>query len=201
MFERKEPFQWKIPVLILVGVLVLSGGIYIGVKTKDLDKKNENINAQKVDDTDGKQEEKEVFGLMETCEIWVDKKSEDTSKDQSMMVGIVPKELLDKTQEEITAYLEEKYPDRTIESIGKSKIVLAENIKENDTSKANKYTIEDDNGLVGLYRYDKDGNKSLIEKTQVQINSLPKKVQEEIQKGIISDTEEEAYSKLENFGS
>lgn len=198
MFERKEPFQWKIPVLILVGVLILSGGIYVGVKTKDLDKKNENINAQKVND---KPEEKEVFGLMETCEIWVDKNAEDGSKDESMMVGIVPKELLDKTQDEITAYLEEKYPDRTIESIGKSKIVLSENIKANDISRANKYTIEDDNGCVGLYRYDKDGNKSLIEKTQVQTNSLPKKVQEEIQRGVISDTEEEAYSKLENFGS
>ncbi len=32
MFERKEPFQWKIPILILTGILVLSGGIYIGVK-------------------------------------------------------------------------------------------------------------------------------------------------------------------------
>ena len=35
MFEKKELFQWKIPILILTGILVLSGGIYIGVKSRD----------------------------------------------------------------------------------------------------------------------------------------------------------------------
>ena len=48
MFERKEPFQWKIPILILTGILVLSGGIYIGVKTRKVEEKpafnNETIN-------------------------------------------------------------------------------------------------------------------------------------------------------------
>ena len=39
MFERKEPFQWKIPILILTGILVLSGGIYIGVKTRKVEEK------------------------------------------------------------------------------------------------------------------------------------------------------------------
>ena len=33
MFEKREPFPWRIPVLILVGVAVLSGGIYLGVKS------------------------------------------------------------------------------------------------------------------------------------------------------------------------
>ena len=50
MFERKEPFQWKIPILILTGILVLSGGIYIGVKTRKVVEKpafnNETINEE-----------------------------------------------------------------------------------------------------------------------------------------------------------
>ena len=50
MFERKEPFQWKIPILILTGILVLSGGIYIGVKTRKVEEKpafnNETINEE-----------------------------------------------------------------------------------------------------------------------------------------------------------
>ena len=39
MFEIKEPFQRKIPILVLAGILVLSGGIYIGVKTKKVEEK------------------------------------------------------------------------------------------------------------------------------------------------------------------
>lgn len=59
MFERKEPFQWKIPILILTGILVLSGGIYIGVKTRKVEEKpafnNETINEKN-------EETKDSFG-------------------------------------------------------------------------------------------------------------------------------------------
>lgn len=199
MFEKKEPFQWKVPVLILVGVLVLSSGVYIGVKTRDLGKENKKVNAENIANEDSK----EVFGLMESCEIWVEKKSEDGTKlnGQSMMIGIVPKELLNKSEEEIRAYLSDKYPDRNIESVQKSKIVLSEGIKENDSSKANKYSLEDSDGFITLYKYDEKGNKSLIEKTQIHVDVLPKSVQEELKQGIFVNTEDEAYSKLENFGS
>ena len=39
MFEKKYTFEWKIPVLILTGILVLSSGIYIGVKTRKVEDK------------------------------------------------------------------------------------------------------------------------------------------------------------------
>ena len=42
------------------------------------------------------------------------------------MIGIVPKELLDKTKEEIRAYLSEQYPDKEIDSITQHEIVLSE---------------------------------------------------------------------------
>lgn len=199
MFERKEPFQWKIPVLILVGVLVLSSGIYIGVKTRELGKENNKANAEEVVDKNTK----EVFELMASCEIWVEKKSEDGSivNGESMMIGIVPTDLLNKSEEEIRAYLSDRYPDRNIESIKKNKIVLSENIQANDTSKANKYSLEDCDGFIGLYKYDESGNKSLVEKTQIHVDVLPKTVQEDLKEGILVETEDEAYSKLENFGS
>lgn len=199
MFEKKEPFQWKIPVLILVGVLVLSSGMYIGVKTRDLGKEKNKANAEEIVNKNSK----EVFELMESCEIWVEKKSEDGSlvEGQSMMIGTVPKELLNKSEEEIKAFLTDKYPERDIESIQKSKIVLSENAKVNDPSKASKYSLEDCDGFVALYKYDESGNKSLIEKTQIHVYVLPKAVQNELKEGILVESEEEAYSKLENFGS
>ena len=199
MFENKEPFQWKIPVLILVGVLELSSGINIGVKTRNLGNEKNKANAEETVDKDSK----EVFELMESCEIWVEKKSEDGSlvEGQSMMIGTVPKELLNKSEEEIKAFLADKYPERNIESIQKSKIVLSENTKVNDPSKANKYSLEGCDGFVALYKYDESGNKSLIEKTQIHVDVLPKAVQDELKEGILLESEDEAYSKLENFGS
>lgn len=201
MFEKREPFPWKIPVLILVGVLVLSSGIYIGIKTRDLGKENNNVNVNAEQTKD--KNTKEVFQLMESCEIWVEKIYEDGSSEsnESMMIGMVPKELLNKDEEEIKEYLSEKYPDRNIESIKKNKIILSENIAKNDPTRTNTYSLEGSDGFITLYKYDSNGNKSLIEKTQIHIDVLPRSVQDELKKGILVNSEDEAYSKLENFGS
>lgn len=199
MFEKKEQFPWKIPVLILTGVVVLSSGIYIGVKTRNVNQKD--VNTTKINQEVEKT--KESFELSKDCEIWLHKKNEDgsDSKKSPVMLGTVDKSLLDKTEEEIAAYLEDKYPDRKIESIGKFEIILSETMSVSDTSKSNKYSLEVEDGLIGLYKYDREGTRILVEKTDITIDSLPKTAQEEIKKGVIVDTEDEAYVRLENFGS
>ena len=200
MFEKKEPFQWKIPILILTGILVLTGGIYIGIKTRKVEEKpafnNETINKKK-------KKTKDAFGLSESCEIWMYKRSEEGSliDSEPSMIGIVPKELLDKTKEEIRAYLSEQYPDKEIDSITQHEIVLSEKETLNDTSKSNKYSLEVENGFIGLYKYNANGNRELIENTEIKLDSLPQSVQEEVQKGVLVDTQDDAYSKLESFGS
>lgn len=200
MFERKEPFQWKIPILILTGILVLTGGIYIGIKTKKVEEKPA-FNNKTINKDDEKT--KDAFGLSENCEIWVYKRSDEGTviDSETSMIGIVPEELLDKTKEEIRTYLSEKYPDKEIDSITQYEIVLSEKAPLNDTSKSNKYSLEVENGFIGLYKYDINGNRELIENTEIKLDSLPQSVQEEIQKGIIVDTKDDAYSKLESFGS
>lgn len=200
MFEKRDPFNWKLPILILTGVVVLSGGIYLGVKTRNVD--NEQINEEYKTEQPA-QKSKEVFELSKDCEIWVHKKNEDGSDSgkSPIMIGTIDKVLLDKSEEEIVAYLKDKYPNREIESLGKHKVLLSEIVTINDPSKSNKYSLEEDEEFIGLYRYDSDGNRELVEKTQIKIDSLPKKNQEEIQKGIIVNSEDEAYMKLENFGS
>lgn len=200
MFEKKEPFQWKIPILILTGILVLTGGIYIGIKTRKVEEKsafnNETINKEN-------EKTKDAFGLSESCEIWMYKRSEEGSliDSEPSMIGIVPKELLDKTKEEIRAYLSEQYPDKEIDSITQHEIVLSEKETLNDTSKSNKYSLEVENGFIGLYKYNANGNRELIENTEIKLDSLPQSVQEEVQKGVLVDTQDDAYSKLESFGS
>ena len=70
-----------------------------------------------------------------------------------------------------------------------------------DESKINKYCLEPDNEYLALYRYDEEGSKELIEKTEIRIDSLPSAIQDDVKKGITVDTEEEAYSQLESLGS
>ena len=116
-------------------------------------------------------------------------------------IGLAPKELLDKTKEEIRTYLSEQYPDKEIDSITQHQIVLSENAPLKDTSRSNKYSLEVENGFIGLYEYDINGKRELIENTEIKLDSLPQSVQEEIQKGVVVDTQDDAYSRLESFGS
>lgn len=201
MFEKKKQFNWKTPILILLGVSVLSGGIFVGVKSKESQEKEAKL--QEIDKSKEVSEEKEVFEISKDCEIWVHKKKEDGAQSESAptMIGTVDKALLNMSKDEIELYLKDKYPQRQIESISKYEIVLSEIEKYNDPSKVNKYALEIENELIGLYKYDGDGNRALIEETQIHINSLPKSVQQQIKDGFVMNSEEEAYSQLENFGS
>ena len=134
MFERKDIFEWKIPVLILTGILVLSSGIYIGVKTRNVEDKPA-FNTETINEKN--EETKDSFNLSESCEIWLYKRSEEGSLIDSApsMIGIAPEELLNKTKEEIRTYLSEKYPDKEIDSITQHEIVLSEKAPLKNTSR------------------------------------------------------------------
>ena len=94
----------------------------------------------------------------------------------------------------------EKYPNKEIASMNQYEIILG-NAQKKEPSKANKYSIEEKDGFIYVYKYDKEGTKSQVEKTDISVDSLPKSVQEELTSGILVDNEDDAYSKLENFGS
>ena len=117
MFEKKKEFPWRIPIMILVGILVLAGGIYVGFKTTDnnISKKGE-VELKKDKD---KEKVKDTFNLSEDCEIWVEKTYEDgtSSEETPTMIGTVPSELIGKSKDEISTYLKTKYPDKTIKKI------------------------------------------------------------------------------------
>ena len=193
MFEKKKEFSWKIPTLVLLGVIVLSCGIGIGVQIRETQQARQALQASK--------ESKEVFNLNEDCEIWV--QGQVTSKgtyESPKMIGTIPKDLLNKSKDEIVAYFKEKYPNKEIASMNQYEIILG-NAQKKEPSKANKYSIEEKDGFIYVYKYDKEGTKKQLEKTDISVDSLPKSVQEELADGIVVDSEEDAYSTLENFES
>ena len=193
MFEKKREFSWKIPTLILLGVIVLACGVGIGIQVKETQEARQALQA--------KAESKDVFSLNEDCEIWVQGQITSSGTYESpKMLGTVPKDLLNKSKDEIVAYFKEKYPNKEIASMNQYEIILS-NTQSKDPSKANKYSIEEKDGYVYVYKYDKDGVKTELEKTDISVDSLPKSVQEELSSGILVNSEDDAYTRLENFES
>lgn len=193
MFEREKKFSWKVPTLILLGVIVLACGIGIGVQVRETQQARQAIQA--------KTESKEVFSLNEDCEIWVQGQiTSNGTYESPKMLGTISKDLLNKSKDEIVSYFKDKYPNKEIASMNQYEIILC-NAQQKEPSKANKYSIEEKDGLVYVYKYDKDGTKTELEKTDISVGSLPKSVQEELSSGILVDSEDEAYTRLENFDS
>lgn len=185
---NKENYRWIIPSLIALGLVLLSGGIFIGVKSYETLEASNN----QLKDTSNKQK----FKLDEYCQIWLQ-----DDEQIPVMLGKVTEDLLNKTEDEIKATLKEKYPDKEVSTMNKYQIILKTSEDSTDLSKANKYTLENEDGYISVFKYDKEGKKELIEKTSIQIESLPKSAQEEVESVIILENEEEAYSRLEDLGS
>ncbi|MBN9648451.1 MAG: hypothetical protein E6356_07525 [Terrisporobacter othiniensis] len=193
MFEKKKEFSWKVPMLVLLGVIVLSCGIGIGVQVKDTHQTRQVLQS--------KTESKEVFSLNSDCEIWVQGQITSSGTYESpKMIGTIPKDLLNKSKDEIVSYFKDKYPNKEIASMNQYEIILS-NSQAKEPSKANKYAIEEKDGFVHVYKYDKDGAKTDLEKTNISVDSLPKSVQDELSSGILVNSEDEAYTRLENFES
>ena len=193
MFEKKKEFSWKVPTLVLLGVIVLACGVGIGIQVRETQQARQSLQA--------KTESKEVFSLNEDCEIWVQGQITGSGTYESpKMLGTIPKDLLDKSKDEIVSYFKEKYPNKEIASMNQYEIILC-NAQAKEPSKANKYSIEEKDGFVYVYKYDKDGVKTELEKTDISVDSLPKSVQEELSSGILVNSEDDAYTRLENFES
>lgn len=193
MFEKKKEFSWKIPTLVLLGVIVLVCGVGIGVQVRETHQARQALQA--------KTESKEVFSLNEDCEIWVQGQiTSNGAYESPKMLGTISKDLLNKSKGEIVSYFKDKYPNKEIASMNQYEIILC-NAQAKEPSKANKYSIEEKDGLVYVYKYDKDGVKTELEKTDISVDSLPKSVQKELSSGILVNSEDDAYTRLENFES
>lgn len=211
MFDENGYINLKLPVIIIVCLVVLGSSIFIGIKSNQKQEtevtviNHENVEQNKKEEP--KQEEiitdiptentsTNVFAISETCEIWLKK-----GQDENLMIGLIPKELLNKSEEEIRNYLKNAYPDKNIDSITYGQIVLSQDPPKKSNTIKNKYSIEVENGLIGVFKYDINGNRTVEKQTSIKIDLLPQSVQEQIQQTILVDDLDEAYSILENLSS
>lgn len=196
MFEKRR-FPWHIPVIAIIGILVLASGVYIGLKSG-----NDTNNTELVSKIDRTNKES-AMDISEECEIWVVEKYPDgtpVEENGGTMVGLIPKDLIGKSKNDISEYLLNEYPDRKIEKMSKYEITLVETINEQPKEEG-KYSIEELDSYIVVYKHGENNEKEILEKTDIHLDSLPKSSQDEIKKGIFVNSEDEAYSKLEDFGS
>ena len=98
------------------------------------------------------------------------------------------------------AQFSEKYKDWIVESFSSDLIVLSKTI---DSYPKGYYIItvndETKEKYIAVYSFDEDGNKNIVEQTNTPIELLDNTAAEEIQKGIVVQSEDEMYNILQNY--
>ncbi|SHJ87920.1 hypothetical protein [Tepidibacter formicigenes] len=191
MFEKKR--SSKIPILI-IAFIMLVGGFYIGKFLENRENEDKQVIKPIVADTDSKENEvilkkdsKLKFTIKYTKCEHVNVKEE---KVPDAVVGFNEKKLKE--------YIKFNYPDWRLISFSEKGVEL---VKEIDSYCDKHYEMIEENGYIIIYKYDENGNKNLVEKTEFTVTSLPSIDQEQIKAGLVLDSLEEVNQRLEDFGS
>ncbi|MCT4509871.1 MAG: hypothetical protein N4A48_14150 [Tepidibacter sp.] len=199
MFEKKR--SSKIPIL-LIAILTLVGGFYMG---KVLEKEDRGEPVTKTVVAEERKKEKNV-------KIEVINKKDDVLVDKNTVLKITTKydkcghvqtkektaskEIIGLSETEFKEYMKKNYSKFKLLSFKSEEINL---LKEINSYCDKHYEIGEDNGYIVIYKYDENGNKNLVEKTQSSISSLPSVDQEQIKSGLILNSLDELNERLEDF--
>ena len=129
--------------------------------------------------------------ILPTTKLILEKKYQDCKHTISKEVEL-PEEMVNLTRKELS----ELYSDWTIKDFSKNKVVLyrlANGLCDEH------FLINDENGVVVVYRLDEDYNKSLYEKTDIYTEYLPLQDIERLKEGIYVYTVSDLNSELENL--
>lgn len=107
-------------------------------------------------------------------------------------------ELIGLNKDGLEEYLIGNQLDWEIECFSKEKVVLSQQLNK---ICPNHYLVSVNKGCIAIYKYYEDGEKKLIQQTDIPINILPVVDQEKLQKGILVNTEKEVNQLLEDYSS
>lgn len=110
----------------------------------------------------------------------------------------VKAELIGLNEKGFKDYINQNKPGFEIEDFSKEKIVLK--YRQNKVC-PNHYLISINNGYIAVYKYDENGEKTLVNQTEIPVKMLPTVDQEKLQNGILVETLEDVEQLLEDFSS
>ena len=129
--------------------------------------------------------------ILPSTKLILEKKFEDC-KHTVKTEGELPTEMINLNKEELA----NKYPDWTIKDFSEDEVIL---YKLADGLCDEHFVINDDNGVVVVYKLDEDYNKSLYEKTDIYTEYLPTQDINRLKEGIFVYTVSDLNSELENL--
>ncbi len=191
MFEKRR--SSNIPILIMA-LLMLVAGFYIGKMLENKENK-EVLKTVEAETEAGEKEnavvlKKDAVLIFRTkynkCEHFKEKK--ENIKD--VLVGVEEKKLKE--------YVKFNYPGWKVEKFSEKEVAL---YKEIDSYCDEHYEIGEENGNIVIYKYDANGKKEVVEKTQFSTTYLPQVDQEQIKAGIVVDSIEKVREILEDYAS
>lgn len=107
--------------------------------------------------------------------------------------GKANEELVNLSEEE----LKEKKPEYEIQKFTPEEVVIFKEVQDFCNEH---YLIKDDEGYLGIYQLDKNGNvKDLFQLTEIPTDFLPEEDKEKIKNGLRVDTKEELSKIVEDF--
>lgn len=106
----------------------------------------------------------------------------------------VPKELVNLTENEI----KERYSGWELTSFSEKEFTLYRII---DANCDDHYVLKDEDGYIAVYAELTDNIRNLVEKTEIEVNSLREEDRNDLSKGIRIYGREELTSLMEDFGS
>ena len=129
--------------------------------------------------------------VLPTTKLILEKKFQDCKHTISKEVEL-PEEMINLTKDELS----EQYSDWVVKDFSEKKIVLyrlANGLCDEH------FLINDEDGVVVVYRLDEDYNKSLYEKTDIYTEYLPTQDIDRLKEGIYVYTVSDLNSELENL--
>ena len=129
--------------------------------------------------------------LLPTATLILEKKYEDC-KHIVKVESELPVEMINLTEEQV----KEIYSDWIVKDFSKDNVTLYK-IEEGICNKH--FVIGDVDGIVTVFRLDKEYNKSLYEKTDIYTKFLPDEDKNRLKEGIYVYSNSELNSELENF--
>lgn len=129
--------------------------------------------------------------VLPTTKLYLEKKYQDCKHTVKTEVEL-PVEMVNMTEKE----LKSQYPDWTVKEFSEDSIVLYR-IANGICSEH--FVINEEDGVVVVYRLDEDYNKNLYEKTDIYTEYLPSQDINRLKEGIYVYTVSDLNSELENL--
>ena len=191
--------------ITIVFIFGVSLGMYYGVNSKDIIQTEEKKVIDSVQDVviknvQGREKSGEVEEVVAREErvspyakMIIEKKF---SKCGHTTVNVfdVPKELVNLTKDDIS----EKYKGWELTKFSEKEITLYRVIEANCDDH---YVLKDEDGYITVYAELTDNIKNLVEKTEIEVNSLREEDRNDLTNGIKVYGKEELTSLMEDFGS